>query len=744
MMRSLLLGLLSIVGAAQVVSPQRAARPPADAASQQRAPRRSPPQSGPLVHLPLAATDPVWQTLPQFVSNRGQLLPPEEESIVVKKAIQAGLRGDDRKLRELLDVISWYRRQSTERWTKASNFLYEDSYSAELMELSRRWTSAYLSFRKLAEHENDSDVYATLLPERRRATRALYGTYAHMRQHPKWDQDPYTAIKGSQVKERLALRRSIASQLWSPKSAELKDEISRSVQQVRNSLRTEGDFYRVEITGYLAEVLNADLYSYVQSMPDETVVVDFVQYDKLSPRPGRADAHAEMIAYDARPHYCAFVISVAKTEGFEKEASFMSATIPTVTRRRHDRVHRVELGECQAIDGAVRRWRDAIDRGGMATEEGREIARLIWEPIERRFLAGAKHVFLVPDGYLSAVPWCAIPLTGNQLVMERYSTALLPYAEYLVQALAPGAAELNSYIDQATGVLAVGKVARNLPYSESEILALKEFVDPQHWVGLTGDDATIERVLSEMPKAGHVHFAVHGIFGEAPLLRARRYGLFGSGASSQDSLFYSCLLLASAKPHDQPQDRILTADMVSELDLSKMKLAVLSACQTGAGEHQSGEGTFALTRAFHLAGCEEVVSTSWPIYDQRSAELMGRFYDHYYHGKPLLEALRTAQLEMYRTPARGGDEGEGRSPLNVNSTFEAPPAPGAITADGRHTPPKYWAAFFLSGSGSIARPTAPCESPEVRYTTNAYRTPVLLDQTVLSELQASESGGSNR
>src|SRR5262249_11917820 len=100
---------------------------------------------------------------------------------------------------------------------------------------------------------------------------------------------------------------------------------------------------------------------------------------------------------------------------------------------------------------------------------------------------------------------------------------------------------------------------------------------------------------------------------------------------------------------------ILTAEAIAALDLERMDLAVLSACETGLGEVAGGEGGFGLQRAFHVAGCKNVVASLWQVDDQATAALMGLFYHKLWReNQPPLRALREAQLYLYRHPERVG------------------------------------------------------------------------------------------
>jgi CHAT domain-containing protein len=94
------------------------------------------------------------------------------------------------------------------------------------------------------------------------------------------------------------------------------------------------------------------------------------------------------------------------------------------------------------------------------------------------------------------------------------------------------------------------------------------------------------------------------------------------------------------------EDGVLTAEDVVSLDLRNTELVVLSACETGLGEVQVGEGVFGLRRAFILAGAKTLVMSLWKVPDQQTQDLMIDFYHRILAGEPRAEALRQAQLAM--------------------------------------------------------------------------------------------------
>ena len=74
-------------------------------------------------------------------------------------------------------------------------------------------------------------------------------------------------------------------------------------------------------------------------------------------------------------------------------------------------------------------------------------------------------------------------------------------------------------------------------------------------------------------------------------------------------------------------DGILTAEEVAGLDLSGVKWAVLSACDTGVGEIAAGEGVFGLRRAFQIAGVRSVIMSLWSVEDLSTRAWMRALYE---------------------------------------------------------------------------------------------------------------------
>jgi CHAT domain-containing protein len=102
-----------------------------------------------------------------------------------------------------------------------------------------------------------------------------------------------------------------------------------------------------------------------------------------------------------------------------------------------------------------------------------------------------------------------------------------------------------------------------------------------------------------------------------------------------------------------------------------------------------------LQRAFHAAGCANVIGSLWKVDDEATAALMSQFYHEWRQNKRSpLEALREAQLALYRHPESIPALAGSRGRLDEADTVKLGPA-----ATLKTTPVKLWAAFVLSGRG---------------------------------------------
>ncbi|MFK8163876.1 MAG: CHAT domain-containing protein [Lewinella sp.] len=133
--------------------------------------------------------------------------------------------------------------------------------------------------------------------------------------------------------------------------------------------------------------------------------------------------------------------------------------------------------------------------------------------------------------------------------------------------------------------------------------------------------ATKELFLTRAADFSILHLAMHGLADpEAPDLN---HLTFADAEGRGDNLLY----------HHE----------IANMDLSA-RLVVLSACETGVGKHEVGEGVFSLARSFSYAGVPSVVMSLWSAEDASTSELMPAFYAQLADGADQSKALQRAKL----------------------------------------------------------------------------------------------------
>jgi len=182
-----------------------------------------------------------------------------------------------------------------------------------------------------------------------------------------------------------------------------------------------------------------------------------------------------------------------------------------------------------------------------------------------------------------------------------------------------------------------------LPGSIDEV---KEIGDLLGGEAFTGDNAS-EGKFKELAAESHIiHLATHAFLDDEDPLR-------------------STLVFAENK--QDKEDGLLRVYELYNMNL-KARMVVLSACNTGTGEHRGGEGIMSLARAFFYAGVPNIVMTLWTVSDRQSYKLMLSFYEQLSKGRKAESSLRRAKLEFLETAVPG------------------------------YQHPRYWAGYILVGN----------------------------------------------
>ncbi len=424
------------------------------------------------------------------------------------------------------------------------------------------------------------------------------------------------------------------------------------------------------------------------------------------------------------------------------------------------KVDRIELGPAREIEALVAAWREALGasvgaRGvavapaGSRTREsdlGLGLRERILDPVLARAPA-ASLLYVVLEDFLHLVPLEALPIETD-LLGDRYRVRTEVSFGRLIHPpgdstseprllLAGGIdyeAELgldaDPRLDAATppvaesGTTRSGGVFLPLPGTEPETVEIAGIFEEAFRIPATrlSDGAATKATLADLaPRSRFLHLATHGWFASEKF----RSQLDSLGDETDRASFDRVerairgfapetlcgIAFAGANNGRDALGRvpgILTAEELSLFDLRGCELAVLSACETNVGIRRAGQGIQSLQAALHGAGVRTAVTSLWKVSDLATRLLMVEFYRRIWEQKqPKAEALweakrwlRELPLSQAITASGAADVPEFWKLLGTGERDLGEPVP--VESEGIREarpfePPRYWAAWVLSG-----------------------------------------------
>lgn len=280
----------------------------------------------------------------------------------------------------------------------------------------------------------------------------------------------------------------------------------------------------------------------------------------------------------------------------------------------------------------------------LAAEGSVRLFDILLGPFREEMTKGIEKIIIVPDGYLFHFPFEALVVENSKgdrtqrFLVEDFEISYGPSASVLVRL-----AERERYPPSRKGLFAVSVPSppnsnnylfgypiylSRLRYANEEVGMISRCFTEDERSVLDGPRAEEGRLKqSPLGEFRYIHFAVHGIFDDR---NWRRSGL---------QLW---------REEGSTEDGILQLRDIFLLDLHA-DLVVLSACRTGAGNIDTGEGIVGLTKGFLFAGSRAVLVSLWNIADRSTSKFMGSFYGHLREGKSPSRALQEAKIEMIRS-----------------------------------------------------------------------------------------------
>lgn len=302
--------------------------------------------------------------------------------------------------------------------------------------------------------------------------------------------------------------------------------------------------------------------------------------------------------------------------------------------------------------------------------EQNETYEVFWDPIDR-VIDGVSSVKMAPDGIFNKMNPNALLMPNGKYVIDKYYVTYLTSTKDLFR---PEAQIFNkkSYLfgnpafnpDNVDDQLNLA----SLPGSESEISQIGSILNDEWDVKIYLKKDANELKIRSAYNPTVLHIATHGFFGD-------RYNFISVNSPINSPLFKSGIYLTGASvtfsrfingiPTLPENDGILTAYEAMNLDLSRTQLVVLSACESGLGDIENGEGVYGLQRAFMVAGARNIITSLTKVDDAATSELMVHFYKKFTETNRVSESLKYAQLKLRE----------------------------------KYKEPKVWGAFILTGNG---------------------------------------------
>ncbi|MBY0524827.1 MAG: CHAT domain-containing protein [Gemmataceae bacterium] len=394
------------------------------------------------------------------------------------------------------------------------------------------------------------------------------------------------------------------------------------------------------------------------------------------------------------------------TEMERAQSRYIAWIIPPAGKGQ---VRYVDLGNSWEIRGAVDDYQKAmkaalrniqVDEGDAEAELRKhtaEIAKRCLAPLEPH-LTGSPRWLLSLDNHLWLVPWAALPLKDGSYAVEKHTISYLVSGRDLLPTAAgpiPGPALVlgdpnfdlsadgtqrqvkqlvpkDRFTLRGPGPDVTERVSRDwqrLFGTADEIKAItpKLAAYTKGKVQVHTGDQAVQSVVKAVRSPRILVLSTHGFVVPPPptplpmarheeSLPGRKIAMRIDGLTPVeaigDPLLRCGLIFAGAnqraKDGSGADNGVLTGVEVLGIDLRGTELVVLSACETGLGDVNLGEGVAGLRQAFQLAGAQGVVASLWKVSDQESAKLMTLFWENLAAGKGKAEALRSAQLTMVK------------------------------------------------------------------------------------------------
>ena len=239
-------------------------------------------------------------------------------------------------------------------------------------------------------------------------------------------------------------------------------------------------------------------------------------------------------------------------------------------------------------------------------------------PVETELNASSvKTLVFILDGSLRNLPMSALH-NGQYYLVEKYNIAVTPGLQLLE--------------------------ARSLAQAQLKVLTAGLTEARQGFAALPGVKLEVEQIAAELPARTFLdrEFTEKNLQKQIqatsfPIVHLATHGQFSSNPEQ------TFILTWDEKIKVKEFEDLLR--FRQQGDANPIELLVLSACQTAAGDKRAALG---LAGVAVRSGARSTLATLWSVKDQSTAQLMSEFYQELSKGVRKAEALRTAQLKLFK------------------------------------------------------------------------------------------------
>jgi len=305
--------------------------------------------------------------------------------------------------------------------------------------------------------------------------------------------------------------------------------------------------------------------------------------------------------------------------------------------------------------------------------------QVFWKPIEKALPKNISKVFISPDGVYNQLNIESFLTESGEHILDKYSVNLVSNTKDLVLKR-PQVEKKKKEKKKTTEVVKTtetdkkvvlfgnptfytneesyydaqtrGRFIKSLPGTAIEINKISNLIKQKGWKVIEYTESTAtEAVLKTEDNPTILHIATHGFFDNKK--PDDNINTFSATRIAQNPLLKSGILaaasgelLASGNSYNA-QEGVLTAFEAMNLNYENTELVVLSACETGLGKIEAGEGVFGLQRAFLVAGADVLIMSIFKVSDEATQKLMEQFYNNWLNqGMKKREAFYAAQKEI--------------------------------------------------------------------------------------------------